>query len=171
MDFIEILKEKITHSKDSIIAAIKKRYVASDDPDSDSLARRAYDYLLLLPNLVILVSKVTLDNRVPRQIRLFAGAMMAYVLSPIDIIPELITGPAGFIDDLFIIALGLNIIIKHVDPSILDEHWKGRDALLDTISEVTSFTEKLLPHKVIEKLHNWIDKKGGELMVIETKEE
>ena len=57
------------------------------------------DLLLLLPDLVVLLARLLRDGRVPLGAKLTAAAGIAYVISPVDLMPEVLFGPLGILDD------------------------------------------------------------------------
>lgn len=63
---------------------------------------------------------VARDPRVPWYARLFVAAVVAYALSPIDLIPDVIP-ILGYLDDLVLVPLGLALALRMVPPSVLDE--------------------------------------------------
>lgn len=106
------------------------------------------DLLLLLPDLTILLTRLLQDSRVPFVQKGIAVAGIAYVLSPIDVIPALVVGPIGMLDDLFIVAACLSQLLNHVHPDVVRGHWSGQGDALDTIQEVTSWFERELRLRV-----------------------
>ena len=66
------------------------------------------EYLFLLPDFFILVARLALDKRVPSKQKLMAGGIVAYLIMPIDLIPDFIP-VIGHVDDLVLVVLGLNI--------------------------------------------------------------
>jgi uncharacterized membrane protein YkvA (DUF1232 family) len=60
------------------------------------------------------------DPRVPWYTRLFAGIVVAYAFSPIDLIPDPIP-ILGYLDDLVLIPLGIALAIRLLPPDILAE--------------------------------------------------
>jgi uncharacterized membrane protein YkvA (DUF1232 family) len=60
------------------------------------------------------------DRRVPWGARLFALLVVAYALSPIDLIPDPIP-VLGYLDDLILIPLGIYIAIRLIPPPVLAE--------------------------------------------------
>jgi uncharacterized membrane protein YkvA (DUF1232 family) len=113
--------------------------VARPDPRGGSGAR---DLLLLLPDLTILLSRLLRDSRVPIVQKGIALAGVAYVFSPIDIVPALLFGPIGLLDDLFVVAACLSRLLNHVHPDIVRGHWSGHGDALETIQNVTGWFEK-----------------------------
>ena len=60
------------------------------------------------------------DRRVPWYAKLAAGAVAAYALSPIDLIPDFIP-VLGYLDDLIIVPLGILLAVKLIPPKIMSE--------------------------------------------------
>ena len=56
----------------------------------------------------------------PWYAKLFAAAVVAYALSPIDLIPDFVP-VLGYFDDLILVPLGIAIAIRMVPPAILAE--------------------------------------------------
>jgi len=100
------------------------------------------DLLLVLPDLTILLLRLLGDRRVPILQKGIAMAGVAYVLSPIDLIPALVFGPVGLLDDLFVVAACLSRLLNHVHPDVVRGHWSGRGDALETIQNVTGWFEK-----------------------------
>lgn len=100
------------------------------------------DLLLLLPDLTILLLRLLRDRRVPIARKGIAIAGVAYVLSPIDVVPALVFGPIGLVDDLFIVASCLSMLLNHVHPDVVRAHWSGHGDALEAIQNVTSWFEK-----------------------------
>lgn len=61
------------------------------------------------------------DPRVPWAPRLLALAVLAYALSPIDLIPDFIP-VLGLLDDLVLVPLGLALAIRLIPDGIWAEH-------------------------------------------------
>ena len=60
------------------------------------------------------------DPRVPWYARIFAGCVVGYAFSPIDLIPDFIP-IIGYLDDILIVPLGIIIAIKLIPPQVLWE--------------------------------------------------
>lgn len=58
------------------------------------------------------------DPRVPWYARVFAGFVVAYAFSPIDLIPDVIP-ILGYLDDLILVPLGIMLVIKMIPPNVL----------------------------------------------------
>ncbi len=60
------------------------------------------------------------DPRTPWVARLCALAVVAYALSPIDLIPDFIP-VLGLLDDLLLLPLGITLALKLVPPEVMAE--------------------------------------------------
>lgn len=60
------------------------------------------------------------DPRTPWYVRLLVAAIVAYVFSPVDLIPDFIP-VIGFLDDLILVPLGIALAIRLTPDLILDE--------------------------------------------------
>ena len=61
------------------------------------------------------------DPRVPWYARAFALCVVAYALSPIDLIPDFVP-VLGYLDDLVLIPLGIALAIRMIPADVLAEH-------------------------------------------------
>jgi uncharacterized membrane protein YkvA (DUF1232 family) len=110
----------------------------------------ARDLLLLLPDLTILLGRLLRDRRVPLVDKAIAVGGIAYVLSPIDLLPALVLGPIGMLDDLFIVAACLSRLVNHVHPDVVRGHWSGQGDALEIIQSTTAWFEKELRLRVAD---------------------
>jgi len=60
------------------------------------------------------------DPRVPWYTRIFAGFVVAYAFSPIDLIPDVIP-ILGYLDDLILVPLGIILVLKMIPSDVLAE--------------------------------------------------
>src|SRR4030042_4054187 len=75
------------------------------------------------------------DSRTPWYAKVFAGLIIGYALSPIDLIPDFIP-VVGYLDDLIIIPAGIALLIKIIPRDILEEcRAKARFDLLNNKSK------------------------------------
>jgi uncharacterized membrane protein YkvA (DUF1232 family) len=70
------------------------------------------------------------DPRVPWYARLFAGFVVAYAFSPIDLIPDVIP-IFGYLDDLVLVPLGIILVIKMIPPAVLAECREKAEAAMN----------------------------------------
>ncbi len=106
------------------------------------------DMLLLLPDLTVLLARLLRDERVPLVDKGLAIAGLAYVVSPIDVLPAIVMGPIGLLDDLFIVAACLSRLLNHVHPDVVRTHWSGQGDALEVIQRTTNWFEEELRLRV-----------------------
>jgi len=69
-----------------------------------------------------LVWRLFKDRRVSGWVKLIPIAGLAYLLSPIDLLPDLLIPGLGQLDDLTIILLSLKMFVDLAPPEIVREH-------------------------------------------------
>lgn len=102
------------------------------------------DLLFLLPDLVVLLGRLLRDERVPLGAKVVALLGIGYVLSPIDLLPEVLLGPIGLADDLIVVGAALSRLLGDVHPDVVRSHWSGQGDALDAIQRVTAWSEGLV---------------------------
>ena len=102
------------------------------------------EYILLAPDFFHLLCKLAIDKEVPKKEKAMLAGAIAYFISPIDVIPEGIIGPAGYVDDIAIAAFVLNSIIKNSGEEIVLKHWAGEKDLLDLIKRILNVTDEMV---------------------------
>jgi uncharacterized membrane protein YkvA (DUF1232 family) len=116
-----------------------------------SLAGKSGEYLLLVPDMFMLLWRLINDSRVNSKNKVLLGSGLAYYLFPLDIMPEGFLGPIGYIDDLVFGVYLLNKMLTDTDPEILREHWSGSDDILKTIQNVLNAADNLVGTDLIGK--------------------
>jgi uncharacterized membrane protein YkvA (DUF1232 family) len=102
------------------------------------------EYLLLAPRLVKLVWRLTRDPRVPARSKATLFVLAAYLVSPIDVIPDMIPG-IGHIDDLFVAAFALDQILNRVPEEVVVDHWDGDEDVLQIVRQILDISTGMFP--------------------------
>lgn len=123
---------------------LRSRVVASD-PDVGTGAR---DLLLLLPDLTVLLGRLIRDARVPFGSKVVAALGVGYALSPIDLVPAMLFGPVGLVDDLLVVSASLSKLLNDVHPDVVRSHWSGKGDALDAIQRATHWSEAFIKTRV-----------------------
>ena len=113
-------------------------------------------YVFLAPDFFHLLCKLMFDPRVPGGEKKKVGFAIAYFISPLDLIPEGLVGPAGYIDDVALTAYVLNSVLNSVGPEVLEDHWVGDSDVLKTIHEVVSVADRLVGSGMWKKIKELI---------------
>jgi uncharacterized membrane protein YkvA (DUF1232 family) len=69
------------------------------------------------------------DPRVPWYVKVLGAGIVAYALSPIDLIPDFIP-VLGYLDELVLLPLGLLLVVRLIPQGILDEHRAAAAAII-----------------------------------------
>lgn len=116
------------------------------------VVEKASGYLLLVPDMFNLLWRLARDSRVNGKNKVLLGSGIAYFIFPLDIVPEAIVGPIGYLDDLLFAVYIVNRIVADTDPAILREHWSGPEDLFESIRKVLTAADSLVAAGVFSKL-------------------
>ena len=110
------------------------------------------EYVLLAPDLFVLVGKLLMDPRVDTRHKAYLGAAMAYAVSPIDLLPESRFGVAGYLDDVAVVVAALHLLLSEVDQQIVLENWSGKADLLVKVREILAQADQLIGKGRLDKI-------------------
>jgi len=110
------------------------------------------DLLFLLPDFTVLLMRLLRDDRVPILAKAIALGGVAYVVSPIDVLPGLLFGPIGLVDDLLVVAACVSGMLNRVHPDVVRSHWSGQGDVLEALAQVTDLVEDQVIGNVRSKL-------------------
>jgi uncharacterized membrane protein YkvA (DUF1232 family) len=80
--------------------------------------------LRMLPDLLRLLKRLAGDSTLPRGVRIRLWLLLAYLITPIDLVPDFIP-IIGYADDALIVAIALRSVIRHSGPETIRRHWPG----------------------------------------------
>jgi uncharacterized membrane protein YkvA (DUF1232 family) len=146
-------RERATRFYDRIRRSIQA-YV---DHKGGTLGKTA-EYLLLVPDVFILLWRLANDSRVDGKDKILLGSAVAYFLLPFDFIPEAIVGPVGFLDDLVFGAFVLHKMLTETNESIVREHWSGSEDVLSVIQRVLATADSLIGSNIFGKVKKMASK-------------
>ncbi|MCL1598854.1 MAG: YkvA family protein [Actinomycetia bacterium] len=108
--------------------------------------------ILLIPNLIKLFMRLMRDPRIPIRRKMLVGAVLVYVVSPIDLIPDFVVG-FGKLDDIVVLSIAINHLTAGAEASIVEEHWDGSVDSLDLVLSVFRWGAEIVPglDKVLPK--------------------
>lgn len=110
-------------------AQARAREIGDDDvsplPSSRSGAKRTLmSTVKELPNFLRLLGGLLTDRRVSNTDKLLVAGAIAYIVMPMDFIPDYIPF-LGEIDDLFVLVLALQRLIANAGRNVIQDHWMG----------------------------------------------
>lgn len=120
------------------------------------LRDRMRGFLMFLPNLVLLLGRMLKDSRVPAAEKALFVAAIVYVISPIDLIPDVFPF-IGQIDDLYVVALTLLRLINRTDDTVVRQHWPGGGDIVALAASIANIAPKFLPRRVSRVLTSRVE--------------
>lgn len=81
-------------------------------------------YIKQLPQYLRLLGGLIGDRRVSIVDKLLVAGAMAYIIMPVDLIPDFIPF-FGEVDDLYVLVLALQRLISNAGRAVLMDHWSG----------------------------------------------
>jgi uncharacterized membrane protein YkvA (DUF1232 family) len=73
-----------------------------------------------------------------------AFAVLVYVVSPIDLIPDIFFG-IGLLDDIILSAVALHHLMEGAGRDVVLEHWDGSEDALDLVLSVFEWGAEVIP--------------------------
>jgi uncharacterized membrane protein YkvA (DUF1232 family) len=106
-----------------------------------------------LPNFLRLLGGLLTDMRVATTDKLLVAGAVAYILLPMDFIPDFIPF-LGEVDDIFLLVLALQRLIANAGKSVVMDHWMGDPKSLSTLDleRVLSAATFFLPRRIRRRL-------------------
>jgi len=132
-----VIEIELNPSEQRLYERVRGRLVTSRRTSRSGLG----DLLLLLPDFVVLLARLLRDQRVALGDKAVALAGIAYVLSPIDLVPAFLFGPLGALDDILVVTAAVSRVVNHVHPDVVRSHWAGKGDVLDAIHRVSEWSE------------------------------
>jgi len=129
MKFYERLRQRVLDWSNSEFGAKNQRWM---------------EFLLMAPDLFVLICRLAGDSRVSARWKGQLLAVIAYFISPVDLLPEAMFGAFGYMDDLMLTAFILNRLINEIDPDIVRGHWSGRRDILELTQHMLNHADELL---------------------------
>lgn len=105
------------------------------------------DALMLLPNFVKLLYRLFKDARVPLAEKAFLTGAIVYVISPLDLIPDVLPF-IGQVDDLYLVALTMLRLLGRAPVEALDDHWEGPGDIAGVVNMILRAAQYVLPKRI-----------------------
>jgi len=115
-------------------------------------AGKAAGFLLLVPDVFILLWRLANDPRIHGKDKVLLGSGIAYFIFPLDLVPEAIFGPIGYLDDLVLAVFILNRMLGSADEALIREHWSGDEDVFDMIRRVLASADGLVTTDLLKQI-------------------
>jgi uncharacterized membrane protein YkvA (DUF1232 family) len=96
------------------------------------------------------------DGRVPTAEKALFVAAIVYVISPIDLIPDIFPF-IGQVDDLYLVVLTLLRLINRTDDTVVRQHWSGGGDIVALADSIANIAPKFLPKRVSRVLTSRVE--------------
>lgn len=117
---------------------------------SDNLESYQGEYASFIdhgPKLFKLLTGLLDEKDLNPDLRLKISAAIAYYVVPMDVIPEQIYGPYGYIDDIYITVYIIKIVADEFGFDFLEKHWEGEGSLELIVDECFQKSLEVLEDK------------------------
>jgi uncharacterized membrane protein YkvA (DUF1232 family) len=106
-----------------------------------------------LPNFLRLLGGLLSDVRVTLTDKLLVAGAFAYILLPLDMVPDFIPF-LGEVDDIFLLVMALQRLIANAGRAVLVDHWMGdpKDLSALNLERVLTAAAFFLPRRVRRRL-------------------
>ncbi len=110
-----------------------------------------------LPSYLKLLAGLLSDGSVSRVDRLLVIGAVAYILSPLDFVPDVIPF-FGQVDDVFLLVLAIQRLVKRAGRHTVMRYWRGDPRALSdaSLSRVVGAAAFFLPGRIPGKLRQLI---------------
>ena len=105
------------------------------------------DAVMLIPNFLKLLYRLFRDSRVPLAEKAFVMGAIVYVISPLDLIPDVIPF-IGQVDDLYLVALTMIRLLGRAPVEALEEHWEGPGDIVGVVNMILRAAQYVLPKRI-----------------------
>jgi uncharacterized membrane protein YkvA (DUF1232 family) len=139
---------------------LRERVVAKVEGRGGRLAEGTVRALLLVPDVFMLLVRLSLDKEVPTQARMLIGGALAYFVLPMDLLPEALVGVGGYVDDLVLATAVLAQAFSGELEPYARKHWSGSEDLRVVLADVSYAAENLLGAKLFNRLKGLMERRG-----------
>jgi uncharacterized membrane protein YkvA (DUF1232 family) len=105
-------------------------------------------WVLAVPDFFVLMVRLARDPRVPPIAKVIAGVAVAYIIAPVDLIPDVIP-LIGEADDVAVALFAVEQIATRVPAHVVQENWPGQGQVLDLVKEGTNLFTQAMPAKML----------------------
>jgi uncharacterized membrane protein YkvA (DUF1232 family) len=86
---------------------------------------------------VVLLRRLVTDARIPRRHRAALLLAVAYLMFPVDLVPDFLP-VVGYLDDVLVVVLAVRLVLRRAGPELIRAHWNGSERILSTLLRLSS---------------------------------
>jgi uncharacterized membrane protein YkvA (DUF1232 family) len=142
---------------------LRERMIRTVEKRGGRMTEGAVRTLLLVPDIFILLVRLTLDKDVPKPTRALIGGTLAYFILPFDLFPEGLLGGIGFMDDIVLATAVLAQTFGGDLEPYARKHWSGSEDLRVVLRDITETAHSLLGDNLYERVKRLLRHRGIEV--------
>lgn len=139
---------------------LRERIMDGVEERGGKLGPAAVRGLLVVPDVFILMVRLTMDREVPSSARAMIGGALAYFILPVDLLPEAVMGAGGYLDDLVLASAVLAQTFSGDLEPFARKHWSGKEDLRKVLADVAEAAQGLLGNNMYGRVKKLLDKRG-----------
>ena len=146
---------------------VRRRAEAPERPSTlsarrDGAKRTLLDTIRQLPSYLRLLGGLLVDRRVSLIDKALVAGAIAYIVSPLDLIPDFIPF-LGQVDDVFLLMASLERLVANAGADVVYDHWRGDPAEVEALdlNGVLGAATLFLPGGVRTKLVRLVRSRRG----------
>lgn len=139
---------------------LRERIVAAISSRGGRFGQEAAEVLLAAPDVFVLLVRLAADRDVPPASRRLIVGAVAYFLLPVDLLPEALLGPGGFLDDVVLAAAVLNHTLGDDLEPVAGKYWSGSGRVRTVLYDVARSAHALLGERVFSRLQRLLGDRG-----------
>jgi uncharacterized membrane protein YkvA (DUF1232 family) len=85
----------------------------------------------------VLVGRLLRDTRVPRRAKVGLALLLAYLVFPLDVVPDFVP-VVGYLDDAIAVAAVLAFVARSTGTQLIEELWPGSERGARVVLALTS---------------------------------
>lgn len=125
----------------------------SERSPRSGMKRTVVEYAKQLPQFLLLLWGLLRDPRVAMMDKVLVAGAIAYIVTPMDFIPDFIPF-LGEVDDVFLLVTALKRLLENAGRKVLLSHWSGDPEALRTLNirMVIAAASFFLPRRIRRRL-------------------
>lgn len=84
-----------------------------------------------IPSFIKLFGRLAADPRVSKVDKAIVAAVLVYLVSPVDLVPDWVVPVVGQLEDVYLLALAVSRLVNNAGVEVLMDHWDGDSASLE----------------------------------------
>jgi len=139
---------------------LRRRLLAFGEARGGQLGGRSVRAVLAVPDIFLLLVRLSLDREVPKPTRALIAGALAYFVLPFDFLPEGFVGPVGFLDDLILAVSVLENAFSRELAPLARRHWSGSEDLHQVLQDLSASGRWFLSDDLYDRLRRLLARRG-----------